>query len=106
MVEFRWFPYTLEHDNKIDFEAVWLVKIRALSDFSLAITEVNKTEGYVLAQRKLNFFTSGENIAVFITAKNKNETNVEIVVHNKWSPRQRADWAGDSFDKISKHLNK
>ncbi len=61
------------------FQKTWEGVICSVNGLGLPVASENKSEGYILAQRGMTAFSYGENVAIFITKKTPQMTNVEVI---------------------------
>lgn len=64
---------------EFSFDKTWEAVKCSLNGRGIAIAGENKQEGYIIAQRAMNLYSFGENIAVFVSKREDNKTDVEVV---------------------------
>ncbi|MDH5763200.1 MAG: hypothetical protein OEZ51_09470 [Nitrospinota bacterium] len=67
---------------KIPFEQIWSGLPDALERANLVVVEINKNDGYIMAQNPPSFMKSGENIVVFVQDMQQGRTLVEVISKN------------------------
>ncbi len=89
-------------------ETVWNSMLEVLGTTSLNIVSTDKSEGVILARRKLTWFSFGENVAIYIEPVNDNaSTRVEVVnVKRVESNKNSLDWETRIFTKLDRALKK
>ena len=90
------------------FDTAWGAVPKALEDLGLSVVSDNKEKGYVLAQKGMFLcFSSGENVAVFVTKVDEEKTKVEAVSKKvKVTDILARNWEMPILDKLSEMLTK
>ena len=87
-------------------QKVWSSMLEVLGTTSLNIVSKDESEGVILARRKLNWFSFGENVAIYIEPfKGNASTQVEVVnVKRVESNKNTLDWETRIFTKLNRAL--
>lgn len=66
-------------EYKVPFQQVWESIPGAVEHSGPVVVETNQFGGYFLAQAPPSAFGSGENIVIYVKAKDKGKTEVEVI---------------------------
>jgi uncharacterized protein YceK len=61
------------------YDKVWDAAIKVVDESKLDLISKDKEEGKILAQKGMSVFSYGENVAIFVSTKDEENTAVEVV---------------------------
>jgi len=89
------------------FETVWNAVHNAISEVGLMVVGDNKQERYILAEKEITAFSSGEKVAVFVDEVDGMRTKVEVVSKKAMATNILAwNWEKPVLDKIEEILKR
>lgn len=87
------------------YDVVWDTAVSIVDESKLDLLASDKEEGKIFGRTEMSAFSYGESVAVFITAKGENLTEVEVVSKRNLSINFTAkNWTKPIFESLEEQL--